>query len=112
MINKVNIYTALYGGYDILQDQPKINNVKYTCFTDNNIKSNTWNIVVNDEILKGFHPRIRAKYFKILSHKLFPEENELTLWVDANVLIYNVEIINLFLSNIKNDFSLFNFEFI
>ena len=66
MINKINIYTALYGNYDILQDQPKISNIKYTCFTDNDsIKSNTWEIIINDSILKGYHPRIRAKYFKV-----------------------------------------------
>jgi len=81
----INIYTAIFGGFDNLVTQPPIADVKYTCFTDNpSLQCGDWNIVVRDDILRNEEPRLRAKYFKVMSHEFF---DDLSIWIDGNIQI-------------------------
>jgi len=71
---RVCIYTAIYGNYDPLKAQPAQNvPTDFVCFTESRRLGPTrpWTIVYNNR-LPGLHPRLRAKYFKILSHRIFP----------------------------------------
>jgi hypothetical protein len=74
----------MFGGYDNIQEQPEIRGVEYYLFTDKDIVSNTWK-VVKDPRYKQLNPRMRAKFFKIMSHEIFPHER--CAYIDANMAI-------------------------
>ena len=68
------IYTAIYGGYDaLLQPVAQTVDCDFICFTDAPWpdRVGAWRIV-RPRILAGLHPRLRAKYFKVMSHRVFP----------------------------------------
>lgn len=76
----ITIYTAIFGDYDILKDPLFINkNIKYICFTDQDFKSDVWDIrkVEREES----DPRREARKYKILSHKYI--DTEISLWIDG-----------------------------
>jgi hypothetical protein len=89
----INIYTACYGGYDNVIEPPLIPDVRYTFFTSSadfprlQKYSTRWDMVIDDSH-KGMHSRMVAKWYKLHSHELFPEET--SCWIDANMEIkYN-----------------------
>jgi hypothetical protein len=80
------IYSAVYGGYDYLKEQPTQRGVRYVMFTDRPQKSKTWDIVI-DKKFTDLHPRISAKWYKTHSHELFP--NEVSIWIDGSATVIN-----------------------
>lgn len=85
-LDKIVIYTAMFGGYDNLTDPEYTDqNCDYICFTDSiNVKSDKWKIVY---ISKEYtDPNRAAKEYKILPHK-FLDEYQWSIWVDANYTI-------------------------
>ena len=71
---RVCVYTTIYGGYDPLREQPTQSvPTDFICFTESSdlVPSNPWSIVVNQD-RPNLQPRMRAKYFKILNHRVFP----------------------------------------
>jgi len=69
------VYTAIYGDYDVLQEQTEQSVLTdFVCFTDSAgvCQSQIWKVIQNCE-RPELHPRMRAKYFKILSHLVFPK---------------------------------------
>ena len=48
-MEKIVVYTAIFGGYNELIEQPQFENVDYVCFTDRNLSSSTWKVVVVPE---------------------------------------------------------------
>jgi hypothetical protein len=72
---RICVYTAIYGGYDTLL-QPVAQTVPcdFICFTDTNMprRVGAWR-VIRAGLKPSMHPRMRAKYFKILSHQVFPD---------------------------------------
>ena len=79
------IYTAIFGDFDKLR-KPKIINkdIKYICFSDKKIRSNTWEVrVVEPEYQNN---RKEARKYKILSH-LFFKDYKYTAWVDGQIKI-------------------------
>ena len=68
------IYTAIYGGYDaLLQPVAQAGGCDFVCFTDAAWpdRVGAWRIV-RSHARRGLHPRMRAKYFKTMSHRVFP----------------------------------------
>ncbi len=68
------IYTAIYGGYDaLLQPVTQSIDCDFICFTDAAWpeRVGAWHIV-RARARPGLHPRLRAKYFKVMSHRVFP----------------------------------------
>ena len=67
------VYTAIFGDYDNLQQPvPQDADCDFICFTDQDLPARVglWNVV---RVRRSFaHPRMQAKYFKVLSHKVFP----------------------------------------
>ena len=84
-MNKIVIYTAISGRFDLLpslRNPPA--NIDFVCYTtEPEIKSKgVWNVVRVPKIDKN--PAKTAKHYKILSHKYFPEY-EISMWIDANI---------------------------
>ena len=102
MEHKVAIYTAIFGDYEILQDSIIVPGCDYICFTDNkNLKSNIWDIrYVKPN--KKIPSAIFYKKFKCLSHKYLPQY-EYTIWIDANFIICNSNLLDYCIYNCKSD---------
>jgi hypothetical protein len=80
----VVIYTALFGGYDRLLEQPSIDGVDLVCFTDDpTLASRSWEIRV---LPKAAHPRRAARAVKTSPHRHVPD-HEWSIWVDARLSI-------------------------
>jgi hypothetical protein len=82
------VYTALFGGYENLTEQPasSISTIRWICFTDNpNLTSDTWEIRVVEpqfplDVVRS------ARMIKILGHPELDQFDE-TLWIDNRVTL-------------------------
>jgi len=76
----VAIITAIYGGYDILQELPDNHGFdEAICVTDDpTLQSDTWTIIVDP---RDSHPRLAAKHPKMLPW-LYTEA-DIAVWVDG-----------------------------
>lgn len=84
-MNKIVIYTAIFGGKDNLLEPTVIPpGCDFVCFSDRNLTSKTWQMRVVEP--PHADPMRAAKIYKILPHTFFPEY-EYSIWVDANVLV-------------------------
>lgn len=83
-MNRIVIYTALFGDYDDLKDpSQKFKGCDFVCFTDRaNLKSNIWDIRYVD--IRSQKPNVMNRKYKILTHKYFPD-HDISLYVDANI---------------------------
>jgi hypothetical protein len=87
MNKKIVVYTAIFGNYSGLVDQPKLKNVDYICYTDRkNLKSKRWQMVYVPQPVKEDDTR-SSRYYKILAHKHLSEEYDTSVFIDGNVLI-------------------------
>jgi len=71
---KAIIYTAIFGGYDEpKKHSPQDMSCDFLLFTDKNLRQRIgdWRVirVATDA---NMHPRMQAKYFKLMSHEIFP----------------------------------------
>ena len=84
---KIVAYTCISGSYDTLKEviNPEPN-IKYICFTDQDIQSETWEVRRIPEFLNYLEQTKRARCLKILPH-LFLEEYEFSVWVDGNIQV-------------------------
>jgi alkaline ceramidase TOD1/glycosyltransferase MUCI70-like protein len=97
------VYTAIFGGYDTLkQPSPQDQPCDFVCFTDSKLPSRVgaWRVIHVRRDHK-VHPRLQAKRFKLLSHKIFPHGRlaaryapfsvrrgaDLSIWIDASLEI-------------------------
>lgn len=100
---KVCVYTAIYGGYDELKEQPEQTlDCDFLCFTDNpSMQAKGWEIVCAPGEI-GMHPRIQAKYYKLMNHEFFAPAGrwrqffnrtanlrryDITIWIDGSIKI-------------------------
>lgn len=99
-MKKVVVYTAIFGKYDALVEQKKNPNVDFICFTDRNLKSNTWKIVIVDPLPMGEDYTRNNRFYKILPHIHFPDY-EYSIYIDGNMIIKtDIDfLINKFLSH-------------
>ena len=75
------IYTAIFGDYDVLQEPEIITKgVIYICFTDKELKSNTWKIIHVDAKYDSVR---QARHCKIMFHEYIKDFN-IAMWIDAN----------------------------
>ncbi|WP_152287827.1 glycosyltransferase domain-containing protein [Flavicella marina] len=85
MKQKIVVYTALFGNYSGLIEQPKIEGIDYICYTDQDLSSNSWNIIKVSPPVPGDNTRSN-RYYKILPHKHL-KNYEISVYIDANYLI-------------------------
>lgn len=78
------IYTVITGGKDILNEDINMQGVKLVCFTDEDLKSDKWEI---RKIPKLFTDNRRnSRLPKMCPHIFFPNE-EYSLYLDANIIL-------------------------
>lgn len=79
---KIAIYTSIFGDYDTLvENQFQMSGVDYLCFTDMDLKSNTWKIIKSTPIYQD--PNRNAKKYKILPHR-YLKDYDYSIWIDGN----------------------------
>lgn len=85
-------YTAIFGEYDSLKE-PKVitDGWEYICYTNNpNLTSTFWKIEQYQPAKPPQNKRdnsLVARYIKVNPHKLFGEEDVLSIWVDGSIEI-------------------------
>ncbi len=76
------IYTAIFGDYEELKEPIHVTDGwKYICFSDQDIKSDTWKVIkcyAGDD-----SPRKNARYYKLAAF----QDYKYSIWVDASFLI-------------------------
>lgn len=78
------IYTAIFGNYDDLKDPFVITpGWRYICFTDQDLKSDVWEIRKVPVMECG--PAKTARFYKIMFHKHI--ETEFSIWVDGTFIV-------------------------
>jgi O-antigen biosynthesis protein len=84
-MEKIAIYTAIYGAFDDLKRQPVCPEADYFCFTDDAVAAvEPWSIITSEP--RYDHPRMAAKWFKMHPHVALPEYRY-TIWIDGNVKV-------------------------
>ncbi len=99
-MNKIVIYTAIFGDYDVFLKPKYISNdCDYICFTDN-IKKRTKNWELREISSDELSPHMLNRKIKILPHRFLPEY-KFSIYVDGNIeIIGNVkELIDNYLQN-------------
>ncbi len=87
MNERIIVYTALFGDYSGLIEQPRLKNVDYICYTDRkDFKSKSWKVIHVPQPVEGDNTRSN-RYYKILPHKHLPKEYHISIYIDANILI-------------------------
>lgn len=89
-MNKVAIFTAIYGGHDTLKPTVEIPGVDWHCFHDGSLifmdklVEHTW----QGRLIPGRfrHPRMNAKWIRMNPELLLPEY-DVTIWIDASIQI-------------------------
>lgn len=115
-MTRICVYTAICGGYDRLKAQPQQTvECDWICFSDTPIAPvGQWHVVP-----VAFAPgnttstRLRAKYFKIQSHQLFPggwldagsqsfgtNHYDYLIWIDASVQLVRADFVEMMIANI------------
>ena len=85
--NKKVVYTCISGKYDTLMDPIYVNNdFDYICYTDQPFNSNIWEIRPIPEELNYLSQVKKQRYIKVNAHK-FLSDYELSVWVDASIVI-------------------------
>ena len=115
-MNKICIYTCIIGEYDYLIT-PKYtrDDIDYVCYTDQNIKSEIWEIRSIPDDICNLDKKIQNKWIKMHPHIIL-SNYDITIFVDANIFIkddicslidYNKDItlVNSTRANLKNEIS-------
>lgn len=121
---RICVYTAIYGGYDELkQPVPQDIDCDYICFTEATLapKIGVWRLV-RSNLNPTLIPRMRARYFKLMNHKIFPRgrlawrfspfsirhKYDITIWVDGCLQIKSPAFVSEFVGHIRdNGWSMF-----
>jgi len=82
--DRIVVYTALFGSYSGLIAQPKIKNVDYICYTDQDVKAKNWKIIKVQPPVENDNTRSN-RYYKILPHKHLGEDYKVSVYIDANI---------------------------
>lgn len=84
---RIIVYTVLTGDYDNVSEILfKEDGVDYILFTNNpSLKSRTWRVI---PIQSDLNDVLLSREVKMLPHKYLNEEYEVSIYVDANVVIY------------------------
>ena len=113
------IYTAIYGEYDDLAEQPPQSvPTDFVCFTDGVPRAVPPWAVVRNRRRGHLSPRMRAKFFKVLSHRVFPRGRpamletfpfglrgrrypyDYVIWIDASIRITRADFAEMMIAEI------------
>lgn len=80
----MTVYTAIIGKYDDLKEPIVVTpGWNYVCFTDQDLKSDVWEI--RKVPVMPFGPAKTARYIKIMFHEFI--NDEFSLWIDGTFVI-------------------------
>src|ERR1035437_4801349 len=113
---RVCVYTAIYGGYDTLKPYPpQTIETDFVCFTDRELYPDThgWRVICDRRFEKQ-HPRMQAKYFKVLNHQVFNsgqffnsnasryalKNYDVTIWMDGHLEIKTSRFVEVMASSL------------
>ena len=105
-MNRIVVYTANFGGKDVIREVDPLPGIDYVYFTDDeSLKSKTWKIrYIETDPSKSL--RMQARVYKILPHLYFPEYSY-SVWADGRII--PIQSFFPILGNMgKNLISLFN----
>lgn len=99
--DRVAIYTAIFGGYDLPKLQPSCYGADFVCFTDNETLQppGGWRVRVCRP--RYDHPRLAAKWFKTRPDKALPQYRY-TIWIDGSVAISTDAFASQVLASLNN----------
>lgn len=80
---RIVVYTSIFGEYDGLLAQKKLQGVDYVCFTDHPRRASPWSVRIVEP--KFSDPVRCAKEYKVLPHRFF-HDYEYSVWIDGNYL--------------------------
>jgi hypothetical protein len=99
--SQVAVYTAVFGGYDRLIEQPDMPGVDLVCFTDDpGLRSDQWRVV--RARARARHPRMAAKWFKTHPHRVLRRYRR-TIWIDGGVKIEKKDFADIVLGAASSD---------
>lgn len=107
---KIVVYTTIYADYASLKPIPEQTvKAEYICITDNkNLKCHGWKTIVPEFPRKDMHPRLRAKYFKLLPWELPEiEKNEISIFIDGSIQVKTNNFIEYCIKYLSEDLLLF-----
>ena len=85
MNNKLIVYTTIFANRDPIREPLYVTpNCRYICFTDQNLKSKTWEIVKTE----AENPRLEARRHKLLPHVVLPV-HDINIWQDGSMRAYD-----------------------
>ena len=91
-MTKVAVYTAVAGQYDALISPPSILGVDFHAWSDRPDYGDGWIMHEMDDNA-DWHPRMRAKQYKLQPHLWLPEY-DYTIWIDASHRIVRPEFVD------------------
>ena len=89
MNNKIVVYTAVFGKYSGLIPQPKLKDIDFICYTDQELSSNSWKVIKVDLPVKNDNTRSN-RWYKILPHKHLSDKYSVSVYIDANIWIIKI----------------------
>ena len=95
---RVLVYTSIFGNYDSLKDFPQQNiDCAFVNFT-------------NPHSELGDNPRLQAKYYKVLLHRILGAENpfDYTIWIDGSIQVISPNFAEYMVSQAKNSWAMFD----
>lgn len=84
-MNKVVVYTAIFGDSVKLHSQPAVSGIDFICFSDRPHVANGWKVIVCETKFGGDLFR-NNRYYKLNPH-LFFKEYECSIYMDGNFVI-------------------------
>jgi hypothetical protein len=100
-MQRVAVYTAIYGGYDRLLEQPDMPGVDLWCFTDDRgLRSDQWRVIYRRS--RQRHPRMAAKWFKMNPSRVLPAYQR-SVWIDGGVKIERTDFADIVLGATSQD---------
>lgn len=83
-MERIAVYTAVFGGYEGSIRQPAQPGVDYIRFSDRPVRARTWQTRV---VERGLEDPVReARRCKVLAHEYLPDYDT-SIWIDANYLV-------------------------
>ena len=114
---RVCVYSAIFGDYDPIREPVRQSlDCDYILFTDRpdmRPPESLWKVVTFDTSqLFRIHPRLRAKYFRIMAHEFFPMMSRMNhdvglhrydhvIWVDGSVRITSPDFASFMIGSIR-----------
>jgi GT2 family glycosyltransferase len=111
-MRKIALFTTIFGNYtDLLPVPAEIElDADLFCITDNPNLENPggWKIIIPEFPRKDFHPRMRAKFFKMFPWEISGmAKYEAYIFIDGSIEVFNPEFVKYCLKNLRSDIAIF-----